>query len=172
MDSQIEIFRPLPEDSPQAMEAFCHDCARKIHDTETIAHRYGFGDKTGLKSWLSDHPVVFRKIKELRAIWESDANVEVRARTLAGYATIESIPTMTQIILNPDVAPGVRNDSFATMAKIGGVASPPPAPKDGSGNNGVPGGRFSVQIVFASTGQVESFTTREPPVIEMEEEAS
>ena len=164
MDAQIELFRPMPETSPQALEAFCTDCARKIHDGDVIADRYGFIDKDHLKTWLMDHPAVYRKIQELKAVWDSSANIEVKARTLAGYATVEVIPAITGIALNPDVAPGLRNDSFKEIARVAGVSGPPPVPRDGSGGGGGDGsGKFSVQIVFASSGRVESFTTREPP---------
>lgn len=162
MDSQIDLYRPLPETSPQALEAMCTDCARKIHDGETLAERYNFRDKDHLKNWLLDHPAVYRKIKEIQAVWDSSVNIDVKARTLAGYAAVEVIPAITQIALNPDVAPGLRNDSFKEIARVAGVGGPPPVPREGGGGN-ASGAPFSVQIVFASSGRVESFTTREPP---------
>jgi hypothetical protein len=173
MDSQIDLYRPLPETSPQALEALCTDCARKIHDGETLAERYNFRDKDHLKNWLLDHPAVYRKIKEIQAVWDSSVNIDVKARTLAGYAAVEVIPAITQIALNPDVAPGLRNDSFKEIARVAGVSGPPPIPRDGSGGGGGGDGKFSVQIVFASQGRIESFTTREParepPTIEGDE---
>jgi hypothetical protein len=177
MDTQIatlDLSRPLPETSPAALEAFCTDCARKIHDGHVIAERYGFADKTHLKTWLLEHPAVFRQIKELQAVWESAGNVETKARTLAGFATIEAIPSITQIALSPDIAPTVRNDSFKELAKVAGVSGLQPVARTaGNGPGADAQGRFSVQIVFASQGRVESFTTheppREPPTIEEDE---
>ncbi len=155
------LGKPVPETSPQALAAFCNDMAQKIHPGETLASRYGFADRAHLKAWLMSHPVVWRKIEELKAVWESDDNVEARARKLAGLALIEAIPSHAQIMLNPDISPGVRIDAFKETARVAGVAGAPQV-----GRDGVPGGdaanRFSVQIVFASSGQVESFTTRRP----------
>ena len=156
-----------------AMAGFCTDLARKIHTSETIAARYGFADKAGLKAWLAAHPAVVRRIKEEQAVWESSGNIEVKTRTLAGVALTEGIPTHAQIMLNPDVAPGIRIDAFKELAKVAGVSGLQPVARTaGGGQTADAGGKFSVQIVFASTGQVESFTAREPPpLIEAEVEA-
>ena len=162
--AQLDLARPIPETSPAALEALCTDCARRIHDGHVIADRYGYRDKDHLKAWLMEHPAVFRQIKELQAVWESAGNIETKTRTLAGYATAEAIPAITQIALNPDVAPTVRNDSFKELAKVAGVSGLQPIARTAGSSQGADAsGRFSVQIVFASTGQVESFTTREPP---------
>lgn len=176
MDSHSEnmsltsLFRPMPETSPMAMTGFCTDVARKIDDADVIATRYGFVDKAHIKAWLGAHPGVTRRIKEERAVWESSGNIETKTRTLAATALTEGIPTHAQIMLNPDVPPGIRIDAFKELAKVAGVSGLAPVARvPGSGGQSADAsGRFSVQIVFASENRVEAFTTREPPAVTIE----
>lgn len=169
MDTNIsELSRPLPETSPMTLTGLCTDLARKIDDPETIADRYGFIDKAHLKTWLLDHPGVYRRIKEEQAVWDSSGNVETKTRTLANIALVEGIPTHAGIMLNPENAPGIRIDAFKELAKVAGVSGLAPVARQAGGASADPSGKFSVQIVFASTGQVETFTTREPPTIDAE----
>lgn len=151
-----------PELSPLALQAFCNDIARQIHPAAEIAARYGFADKRAARDWIDARPAVKRVIKELRAIWESEANLEGRIRAYAGHALLEAAPTNAQIMLDPTVHPTIRIDAMKAHAKIAGVDTLPAAARDGGG--GVPGNApFAVNIIFQQAGMVESIATVRPP---------
>src|SRR4029077_4791879 len=131
--------------------AFCIDTAQRIHDYDVIARRYGFGDEAGVGEFLRTPPPVGKRVKELRAVWESDESVELRLRKLAGHSLLEALPDTASIMFDKQVTPGVRLEALRAHARIAGVDTPPHVPAGGAGGMGGGvggGGRFSVQIVF------------------------
>ena len=120
--------------------------------------------------FLQGHPPVVKRIKELRAVWESDESVELRLRKLAGHSLLEAIPDTASIMFDKQVTPGVRLEALRAHARIAGVDSPPAQPHGGAAGGGAAGGRFSVQIVFNNAGKVETITASERHVKEIEAE--
>jgi hypothetical protein len=158
-----------PEMDKSTLYAFCIDMAQRIHGYDTIARRYGFVDENMLVEFLRTHAPVVKRVKELRAVWESDESVELRLRKLAGHSLLEALPDTASIMFDRQVTPGVRLEALRAHARIAGVDSPP---TQSSSNNatGGPGARFSVQIVFNNAGKVETITASERHVKEIEAE--
>jgi hypothetical protein len=147
-----------PAMSPQVLWAFCTDVAQNIHTYTQIALRYGFVDTDDLKRFLVKQVAVRKRIKELRAVWESDDNVENRIRTLAGHSVLTALPETARIMFNPRNPDNTKLDALKHHATIAGVFAPPRT----SHNDGVGGpaaGRFSVNIVFSNAGRTETITT-------------
>lgn len=151
------VLDEQPAMSPQVLWAFCTDVAQNVMSYREIATRYGFVDVPQLREFLVAQHAVRRKVKEIRAIYESDENVETRIRHLAGHAVLAALPGTAQIMLNPRNPDSTRLEALQKHARIAGVD------RIGAGNEnnaGMPvGGRFSVNIVFPNAGKVESFTT-------------
>jgi hypothetical protein len=145
-----------PAMSPQVLWGFCNDCAQNIMPFREIATRYGFVDVPQLKEFILSQNAVRRRVKELRAIWSSDDNVEIRIRQLAQHAVLAALPGTAQIMLNPRNPDATRLDALMNHAKIAGVGHAPVARDSGAGV-----GRFSVNIVFPNAGRTETFTTIE-----------
>jgi hypothetical protein len=157
---------PLVETNPQVMQAFCNDVAQGIHEYATIAARYYFADTQAVLDYLKTKAAVRKRIKALRAVWQSDDNVEIRVRTLAGHSLLEALPSTSRVMFNEELNPSVRIDAMKAHARIAGLDSPPPAQ---AGGGAVGGNRFSVQIVFSQAGTVETIKSADlPPVIEGE----
>ena len=156
---------PVVEDSPQLMQAWCTDMAQKIHEYPVIAERYGFEDDQAMFDYLATRPTLRRRIRELRATWESDDNVETRVRRLAGHTVLEALPSTGAIMFNDALNPTVRIDALKAHARLAGIDALPVAAGANAGMGGG-GGRFSVQIIFGSTGQVETITTVDKPAKE------
>jgi len=147
-----------PAMAPQVLWAFCTDVAQNIMPYTQIALRYGFVDTDDLKRFLVRQNTVRKRIKELRAVWESDDNVETRIRTLAGHSVLAALPETARIMLNPRNPDATRLDALKQHAVIAGVNAPP---RVGHGDTGATVGRFSVNIVFANAGKTETITTIE-----------
>jgi hypothetical protein len=147
-----------PAMSPQVLWAFCTDVAQNIMPYTQIALRYGFVDTHDLKQFLVRQHTVRKRIKELRAVWESDDNVETRIRTLAGHSVLVALPETARIMLNPRLPDATRLDALKEHATIAGVRSSYGKGPDGAGPTV---GRFSVNIVFANAGKTETITTIE-----------
>jgi hypothetical protein len=162
-----KVFTGPPELSSLALWNFCVDTAQKIHGYTTIATRYGFTDWREMADFLATNEAVRRKVKELRAVWEADDSVEVRLRKLAGHGLLEALPTVAQNMFD-STSKAAQIDTTKTFSKIAGVDGLPPVGRDGQ----VPGQaqKFSVSIIFGSTGKIENFSTVEnaTPVLELE----
>lgn len=161
----------LTRPEPRTVFAFCNDVAQKIKLYPTVASRYGFASEAAMAEYIRDNPAIRHRIKELRAIWFSDDNVEVRLRKMAGIALLEAMPDTSGLMFTqPEPKPMVQIDAMNAHAKIAGVSGPPPGgrPGDTAGGNG--GGRFSVSIIF-SGGKIETINSGTPtdaPTIEGE----
>lgn len=156
------ILTDVPEMSTMAFFAFCVDTAQGIHTYAEIAKRYGFESREAMHEFLVNRPVILRKIKELRAVWQSDDNLETRLRKLAGHSVMEAMPDTAAIMFDKAVTPGVRLDALKAHSRIAGVDGLPAMGKDGAARQ-EGGGKFSVQIVFSGAGKVETLSLREPP---------
>jgi hypothetical protein len=170
----ITVVGAEPSMDKATLYAFCIDTAQRIHDYDVIARRYGFGDEAGMVEFLRAHPPVVKRVKELRAVWESDESVELRLRKLAGHSLLEALPDTASIMFDKQVTPGVRLEALRAHARIAGVDTPPHIPAGGAGGmggGGAGGGRFSVQIVFNNSGRVETITASERHLKEIEGEA-
>jgi hypothetical protein len=168
----ITVVGAEPDMDKATLYAFCIDTAQRIHDYDVIARRYGFGDEAGMVEFLRTHPPVVKRVKELRAVWESDESVELRLRKLAGHSLLEALPDTASIMFDKQVTPGVRLEALRAHARIAGVDTPPHVPAGGAGGigGGSGGGRFSVQIVFNNSGRVETITASERHLKEIESE--
>lgn len=164
----VEVVGADPSMDKATLYAFCVDTAQRIHEYDDIAKRYGFGSEARMIEFMRAHPPVIKRIKELRAVWESDESVELRLRKLAGHSLLEAIPDTASIMFDKQVTPGVRLEALRAHARIAGVDSPPHVPTGGAA--GQVGGRFSVQIVFNNAGKVETITASERHVKEIEAE--
>lgn len=167
----VEVVGADPSMDKATLYAFCVDTAQRIHEYDDIAKRYGFGSEARMIEFMRAHPPVIKRIKELRAVWESDESVELRLRKLAGHSLLEAIPDTASIMFDKQVTPGVRLEALRAHARIAGVDSPPHQAAGGAGGPGGAGARFSVQIVFNNAGKVETITATERHLKEIESEA-
>jgi hypothetical protein len=157
------VLLDLETMSPAVLWAFCIDIAQNILPYDVLATRYGFADWRALGAWLAANAAVKKKIKEIRAVWESDDNVAVRARTLAGHAVLEALPETARVMFNPKVPDSTRLDALKLHARIAGIDGNPHTARENAGQmGGSPGlGRFSVNIMFQNAGRMETITTVE-----------
>ena len=175
VDATPVVIAPVedqPTMSPQVLWAFCVDCAQNIMPYREIALRYGFTDVPQLRDFLVGQEQIRKRIKELRAVWNSDENLETRVKTLAGHAVLAALPGTAQIMLNPRVPDNTRLEAMRDHAKIAGLTSNSwGAGKAGPG--GPEGAKFSVNIMFSNAGVTERITTvsHEPETIEGDEAA-
>lgn len=146
-----------PSMSPQVLWAFCTDVAQNVMSYREIATRYGFVDVPQMRDFLTAQYTIRRKVKEIRAIYESDDNVVEKTRKLAAHSVLQALPGTAQIMLNPREPAPTRLDALKEHAKIAGVGYAPIVKEGGA----AAGGRFSVNIMFANAGKVETFTTVE-----------
>lgn len=162
-----------PRMSAAMLHVFVNDLAQGIKTHKEIATRYGFQDLQHLFVYLQRHPEVRRRIKEHKAIWESDDAVELRIKKLAAISLLDALPQTTNIMNDELHPPAIRLDALKAHARIAGVDTTG-APKERGGElgGGAVGGRFSINIVFPNAGKTETFTTvrTDPPpaVIEAE----
>jgi hypothetical protein len=176
VDATPVVIAPVedqPTMSPQVLWAFCVDSAQNIMPYREIALRYGFLDVPQLRDFLVGQEQIRKRIKELRAVWNSDENLETRVKTLAGHAVLAALPGTAQIMLNPRVPDNTRLEAMRDHAKIAGLTNNSwGAGKTGPG--GPEGAKFSVNIMFQNAGKVETITTvsHEPDVITEEGEAA
>lgn len=147
--------------APAVLWAFCVDVAQNIVDYDVLALRYGFDSWQSMQAWIIANAAVRKKIKELRIIWQSDDNVAVRARTLAGHAVLEAIPYTARPLFDEKTTNADRLDTLKMHARIAGIdGNPHTGRENAGGTGGNPGiGRFSVNIVFPNAGRMESITT-------------
>ena len=143
-----------------AMHAWMDDVAQKIHGYDVIAARYGFASWQVMAGYIRDNPEINRRIKARRAIWESDGNVEGRARALAAHSVIEALPHTSQVMFDPTAPNAAKLDALKVHARIAGLDGMPAQGRDGAGAPGIaPGGRFSINILFSD--RTEKITTIE-----------
>lgn len=151
---------PIPQLNPMTMHAWMDDVAQKIHGYDVIAARYGFASWQVMAGYMRDNPEIKRRITARRAIWESDANVEVRARTYAAHSVIEAIPHTSQVMFDPTATPTAKLDALKVHARIAGLDGMPAQGRDGAGPAGIaPSGRFSINFLFSD--RTEKITTIE-----------
>jgi hypothetical protein len=161
VDTTPIITPPIDEQptmSPQVLWAFCVDCAQNIMPYRELSMRYGFIDVPQLRDFLTSQDQIRKRIKELRAVWNSDENLETRVKTLAGHAVLAALPGTAQIMLDPRKPDSVRMDAMKEHAQIAGLRSTGWG-KGAGGPGGPEGGRFSVNIMFQNAGRVETITT-------------
>lgn len=150
------VLAPAPElESDAEIHSFVTDVAKKIHDPEVIAQRYGFPDALTMVGFIKDHPEIRRRIKVRRAIWESDDNAAERVRELARHALLEALPTTSSMMFDTTVPAGIRIDATKLHARMAGV--------DGIGTNngkaeGQSGTSFNLTINLPG-GRTEQITT-------------
>jgi hypothetical protein len=176
VDATAIITPPIDEQptmSPQVLWAFCVDSAQNIMPYREIALRYGFMDVPQLRDFLVGQEQIRKRIKELRAVWNSDENLETRVKTLAGHAVLAALPGTAQIMLNPRVPDNTRLDAMKEHAKIAGLTNNSWG-KGSTSPGGPEGAKFSVNIMFQNAGKVETITTvsHEPDAITEEGEAA
>lgn len=150
------VLDDQPTMSPVVLWAFCVDCAQNIMPYREIATRYGFVDVAQLKLFLLSQHAIRKKVKEIRAVYESDDNVEAKVKKLAGTAVLHALPEIAKIMINPRNPDPIRLDATTKIAKLAGMGH---APQQGNGGSDGPG-RFSVNIMFAN-GKTETITTIE-----------
>jgi len=153
------VLAEVPAFTPQVLYAFCTDVAQNVHTYAQIALRYGFVDVAQMAEFLRDQHVIRRRIKEYKAVWESDTNVRERIRELSGHAVLAALPTTAQIMLDAKQPANTRIDAVKQHAIMAGAqASGIGAAAAGAGG-GPSAARFSIQIMFANSGKTETFTT-------------
>jgi hypothetical protein len=158
----LETGDDTPDLSPQLLWAFCVDVAQNVQSFSQIAIRYGFTDVARLRDFLRDQPMVRRRAKEMRAVWESDDNVDDRIKKLSGHAVLAALPETAKIMLDPRTPNETRLNAMQKHATIAGVYNPPGARGGAVVAGAGPGvGRFSVNIVFQNAGKTETITTIE-----------
>lgn len=158
----LETGDDTPDLSPQLLWAFCVDVAQNVQSFSQIAIRYGFTDVSRLRDFLRDQPMVRRRAKEMRAVWESDDNVDDRIKKLSGHAVLAALPETAKIMLDPRTPNETRLNAMQKHATIAGVYNPPGARGGAVVAGAGPGvGRFSVNIVFQNAGKTETITTIE-----------
>jgi len=152
------VLDQVPSFTPQVLYAFCTDVAQNVDTYATIAIRYGFTDVAQMADFLRDQHVIRRRIKEYRAIWESDENVQERIKKLSGHAVLAALPTTARIMLDPNQPAQTRLDAVKQHSIMAGSqATGNGAAAQGSG--GPQAAKFSIQIMFANSGKTETFTT-------------
>jgi hypothetical protein len=126
VDATPVVIAPVEEQptmSPQVLWAFCVDCAQNIMPYREVALRYGFIDVPQLRDFIGTQNQIRKKIKELRAVWNSDDNVESRVKTLAQHAVLAALPGTSQIMLNTRVPDNTRLEALRDHAKIAGLTN-------------------------------------------------
>lgn len=165
------VLMDPPEMTSLALQSFCNDVARQIHTGAEIAERYGFADKQAAMQWINDRPAVRRAIKELRAIWESEDNLQARIQAYYGHALLEAAPDNAKIMLDPAINPSIRIDAMNAAAKLAGLANGAGVRnRDGTISDGTikP---FAVNIIFQNAGRSENIETL-PAAVTIEGEPS
>ena len=153
LDAEPVFAEPVLDEA--LLHGFMHDVANGIHPAEKIARQYGFASGQHMLKFITDNKVVRRKIKALRALVESDANLEGSNRALAGHALREGMHNVAAPLFDPKATPAVRLDTAKLLARIAGVDGLPAAAKDGSG--GASGNKFVVNFLF-SGGKTETIS--------------
>jgi hypothetical protein len=152
------VLAEVPAFTPQVLYAFCTDVAQNVHTYAQIALRYGFVDVAQMAEFLRDQHVIRRRIKEYKAVWESDTNVRERIRELSGHAVLAALPTTAQIMLDAKQPANTRIDAVKQHAIMAGAQASGIGAAAGAGG-GPSAARFSIQIMFANSGKTETFTT-------------
>jgi len=152
------VLAEVPAFTPQVLYAFCTDVAQNVHTYAQIALRYGFTDVAQMADFLRDQHVIRRRIKEYKAVWESDDNVQERIRKLSGHAVLAALPSTAQIMMDMKQPAATRIDATKQHAIMAGAQSTGNAAA-GMAGSGPQASKFSIQIMFASSGKTETFTT-------------
>ena len=162
-----------PKMTTVTLHTFMTDLAQNIHSHHAeVATRYGFSDVRAMLDYLKSHPEVVRKIKERKAIWESDDAAELRIRKLSGHAVLDALRETSQIMMDPGHSASTRLDALKQHARMAGADGPGREGREAGVVGTLGAGRFSINIVFPNAGKTESFTTvvkpehREPVIID------
>lgn len=140
------------------------DLAGGIYPGEEIAARYKFADKAELKLWIAAHPEFLAYVMRLKALNDSDDNVNERIKQKAAHATENSLHVVHGIVQDPSVPAAVRLDAFKVQSKLGGAEAYVQAPKEGPG--GGAGQVLNFAINFAGLPpQIISTTVVDPASI-------
>jgi hypothetical protein len=166
--------------TPTMLADWCQDVARGIYPPKVIARRYGFASDQAMFSVMKTNEALRQRIKAERIAWNSDTNLQTRLRIQYGLILSETAHENGRALFDPGTPVSARNDLMKTCAIIAGVHGTPAQIRAGEsaaafGNAAAP---FNVQIVFASTGQTETFATSvtapviaaDTPVIDAEAE--
>lgn len=168
LDDQVEALvdsTPTVEEfdpSDATTQALISDLAMKLRRNEVTAARYGL-TLPQLYEFVKN-PEVRRRIKQKRAIWESDGNLGERNKAYYGIVTLEAAPVLDRLLQDPTTPPGHIIKALEVSGRLGGVDG-----KQGQAAEGVAiGAQFSVQILFSGgpNGKpfVETITMPEAPI--------
>ena len=146
-----------PEMSAQVLMSFCVDVAQNVHTFAQIARRYGFESVGQMGEFINGNYNIRRRIKELRAVWESDDHVQERVRKLAGHTVLAALPETARIMLNPRLPDATRIDALKQHAAIAGMNAHG-GHAAGGANGRSDAAKFSVNIMFAGSGRTETIT--------------
>ena len=146
---------------PVLLFRFIEDIAQKVHPPETLAIRYGFASPADMVAYIARNPELTKKIKQFRAIWESDHNLETRLRLHSGHALEFALPETSALMMDKTVGAAVRLDALKAHSRIAGVDG-----ASASGKDGATGPALTFNLTF-SGGRVEHIiaTVVEPEVI-------
>lgn len=147
---------PLLDDA--LVTRLTYDMAAGIHDGDTLAVRYGFPDKAGLRRYLAKHPQIVANAEKGRALMESDENTESRVRLRAMQATEDLIPATHSIAKDPRIAPQQRIDAFKQLSRVSGLDA------TAAKNAGEGGPAFTLNILFRNNPAEKLAFTPEKPV--------
>jgi len=172
-ETQDEVLEPaLPEPpapqlrmTPAILGSLCVELAKDIYPREELAARYGFASAAVMDQVLSTNAALQQRIKEAEIDYNASENLAAKVREHALIAFDETIPASTKMLRDPSTSPAARNDLLKILATVGGVHGTPAQLRAGEGGAGGSAGTapFSVNIIFAGSGKVESFQLSERP---------
>jgi hypothetical protein len=154
VDQVIQQAGP-PTLAPELRLPLRYDLVNKIHDYETIAERYGFGDKAGLIRFLQSEPEFSADVGRLRSLLGSDMSAQERCRLKAAIASEELVARIAGIVANPGTTAAAAIDGFKQLNRMAGVDGIPATGKNGEAT---PGTQFSLTINMPD-GRSETITT-------------
>ena len=140
---QVMILSDNPQKDDALIQRLQYDLATGVHPPAEIARRYGLFDVAELKTYLLLHPEIVDRVKKLRAMYQSEAGIEDRMRSMFQYATEDLIPIMHDIVKHPSIPIAQRIDSFKQLQRGAGMDGQR-AEKDGQ----LAGQRFVLNIMF------------------------
>lgn len=157
--------------TPALLHAMIGEVARGYQDIEDIAVRYGFDDAKALYDTIAASPALLRAIKQERAVWQSEENLERRLRVQHQLILHEAAHENAKPLFDPSTTVPQRVELMKAIAVVGGVHGMP-----GGGGRGMDGAadqaaRWTIQMVFPNAGKVEEISLRptpSPPTIDAE----
>lgn len=149
----------IPLDN-EAIEYLVADLASGIHDYSTIAMRWGFTTEAALFDFLSTHPPVVARVKQLKATRDSDQGTAERVKLKSQIAYEETIPSLVSIAKNQQAQPKDRIEAMKELRQSGAIG----VVKDGASSGGT---QFNLTIMFPA-GAKTITTVVDAPTTEVE----